>query len=174
MKQQADNFFVPQRKQRKTKFNTTTINLYKNNSCFLYPSQCETYDKTHKLGDRLFVGSETADIKVGYLNVQGPLTVHKLSYICWLFQKQNLRILFLSDTQLTIQTSFFMKKEIKARLGVNTKIISTSQNSQNTGVGGQLAICHENLANYLFNVKSHSSGLGVYFKLGIKLLNSWL
>jgi len=166
--------FFDKKPAKPKRTDTTTLNLYKDSSSSSFLSQCKEFNEMTRPSDNIITKQDSSDIKIGYLNVQGPLTTDKLSYICWFFQQQSLQILFLSDTQLTIQSSFFMKKEIKARLGVSTKIITTTQCSNTRTVGGQLAICHEVISNHILNVQADDSGLGIYLKLGLRLTSSWL
>jgi hypothetical protein len=69
----------------------------------------------------------------------------------------------------------YIKREIKARLGMGTKIIATDNKlpSSQQGVGGQIAICKSDITQHIKRVKSDESGLGIYNCIGIQLQRSW-
>jgi len=154
----------------------TTSNLYKMPASTAFPKICEQLDKATHSSDDYTIGKPTdSDLNIGYYNVRGPLSTIKLDYICWLFLRKKLHILFLLDTQLAYESAMYIKREIKARLGFDTKVIATDNKLQNSqqGVGGQMVICSSFIKQQMC-VKSDESGLGIYLGLGIRMQNSWL
>jgi biotin operon repressor len=68
----------------------------------------------------------------------------------------------------------YIKREIKARLGINTKIISTDNKlpTSQQGIGGQMVICHSTITQHIKRIKSDESGLGIFLGIGIQLQHS--
>jgi hypothetical protein len=107
--------------------------------------------------------------------VRGPLSKNKLDYVCWLFARKKLDLFFLLDTQLSSESAGYIKREIKARLGMDTHIVSTDNKAPSTqqGVGGQMVICSSNIAKHIHRVKCDESGLGIFLGIGIRMQHSW-
>jgi hypothetical protein len=90
----------------------TTFNLYKLPAVTTFPQTCELLDKASRSPDDLIIGKALhADITIGYYNVRGPLSTNKLDYICWLFTRKKIHLLHLLDTQLSYESSMYIKRE---------------------------------------------------------------
>ena len=94
----------------------------------------------------------------------------KIELICWYFKALQKYILFLLDVGLNRNSVFFAKQQIKGRLGIQVKVISTYDKKHDntiTTVGGQIAICAWQVMTHITKVVVDPSGLGIYLGLGI-------
>ena len=71
------------------------------------------------------------DIKVCSLNIKA-----------WYVRRHSIDVLFLQDTQLTVQTTHWCKAELKQELGGNCYITSSAREESQlyTSIGGQIVI----------------------------------
>ncbi len=73
-----------------------------------------------------YIGSidTTADIRVGYLNVN-IFEDHNLDYILWFYEDKRLDVLFLIDTRLSVLGGQFANAKIKERLGNDILVLQS-------------------------------------------------
>ena len=110
------------------------------------------------------------DIKVCSLNING-LKADKVKYIAWYVRRHSIDVLFLQDTQLTVQTAHWRKAELKQELGENCYITSSAREESQlyTNIGGQMVIVMPQWAPDIANVDTtDASSMGVVMAVYLK------
>ena len=140
-----------------TNFRTTTSDAH-------WRHFCRALDTWHDPEDNIIVTLPLkSDIRVGYLNVNGLLE-KKVYYILWFYNHQELDVLFLIDTRLSVESGFHMKGAMHERLG-NEFLILQSATRVVPGYGGQLAIIRPHLKRHFITEETDLAKLGVLFAL---------
>ena len=110
------------------------------------------------------------DIKVCSLNIN-ELKADKVKFIAWYVRRHIIDVLFLQDTQLTVQTAHWRKAELKQELGEDCYITSSAREESHlyTSIGGQMVIIMPKWAPDIANVDTtDASSMGVVMAVYLK------
>ena len=111
-----------------------------------------------------------SDIRVCTLNIN-KLTEDKVQFIAWFITKNEIDVLFIQDTQLSMATAQWRKQELKRELGEDVFIsCSAMEDSQAfTNVGGQMVIVSSRWASDICDVdRTDSSNTGLVMAVWLK------
>ena len=112
------------------------------------------------------VSGSCSDIRVATLNV-GGINNDKLLFIAWYFQRLEIDVMFLQDTQMSALNSMYNHRDLKDILGHN--IYVSSSGTHHTGlfsrIGGQTVIVGERWSKHVSRFKADESGMGVVAEL---------
>ena len=107
-----------------------------------------------------------SDIRVATLNV-GGINNDKLMFIAWYFQRLEIDVMFLQDTQMSALNSMYNHRDLKDILGHNIYVSSsgTHHNGLFSRIGGQAVIVGERWSKHVSRFKADDSGMGVVAEL---------